>query len=43
MAGVTEVFIGADMSTETKNGYVSIVATPELLMFEPYVKRLGEV
>ena len=38
VAGVTEVFIGADLKTETKNGYVSVVATPEPLTSEPYVK-----
>lgn len=38
VAGVTEVFIGADLKTETKNRYVSVVARPDLLTSEPYVK-----
>lgn len=38
VAGVVDSFIGADLRTETKNGYVSVVAIPEPLTSEPYVK-----
>lgn len=38
VAGVTEVFVGADLKTETKNGYVYVVARPDPLTSEPYVK-----
>ncbi len=38
VAGVVDSFIGADLRTEMKNGYVSVVAIPEPLTSEPYVK-----
>ena len=38
LTGVVDMFIGADLKTKTKNGYVFVVATPTPLTSEPYVK-----
>ena len=38
VAGVVFIFVGADLKTETKDGYVSVVAVPAPLTSEPYVK-----
>ena len=38
VAGVSDIALGADLTSETKNGYVSVIAIPWPVTFEPYVK-----
>ena len=38
VAGASEIALGADLTSETKNGYVSVIAIPLPVTLEPYVK-----